>query len=189
MRVTIAAQAALLLLGADRGYYRRVRDVIVFPSEFRTPVADDDWEDDELSEIPLAGQAWERGQVILAWDQVLAEGRNPHGGFNVVIHEFAHQLDYMDRLAMGVPHLGNPALESRWGYVMAVAFEDHRRAVRVNNAGTLFTRHAAENEAEFFADATEAFFCRSVRLHQANPELYELLQAYYRTDPKVWFER
>lgn len=189
MRVTIAAQAALPLLGADRGYYKRVRDVFVFPTEFRTPVAEDDWEDDELSEIPLAGQAWERGQVILAWDQVLAEGRNPQAGFNVVMHEFAHQLDFMDRLALGVPDLGNPALESRWNYVMAVTFEDHRRAVRARSPNTVFTPHAADSEAEFFADATEAFFCRSVQLQHAHPEVYDLLKAYYRSDPVAWFRR
>src|SRR5262245_33825216 len=76
MTVTIAAQAALLLIGDDRGYYRRVRDVVVFPSTFRTPVAEDDWEDDELSDTISSGQAVDRGPVLLAWDQVLPEGRN-----------------------------------------------------------------------------------------------------------------
>ncbi|HSQ56564.1 MAG TPA: zinc-dependent peptidase, partial [Gemmata sp.] len=146
MRVTIAAQAALLLLGADRGYFHRVRDVFVFPREFRTPVAEDDWEDDELSERPLAGQAWERGHVILAWDQVLAEGREPEAGYNVVVHEFAHQLDYIDSLSSGTPVLGDREIEKRWRYAMAVAFEDHRRAIR-EHRDTLFTTHAADSEA------------------------------------------
>jgi MtfA peptidase len=188
MRVTIAAQAALPLLGADRGYYRRVRDVFVFPREFRTPVAEDDWEDDLLSEQPLAGQAWERGVVILAWDQVLSEGRDPRAGYNVVIHEFAHQLDYVDGLAAGVPDLGDRGLEGRWRYVMTVAFEDHRRAIRGRSRDTLFTPHAADNEAEFFADASEAFFCRSADLQELHPEMYQLLAAYYRVDPVRWFD-
>jgi Mlc titration factor MtfA (ptsG expression regulator) len=190
MRVTVAAQAALLLLGADRGYFRRVRDVYVFPTEFRTPVADDDWEDDGLSERPLAGQAWERGHVMLAWDQVLPEGRDPDAGYNVVLHEFAHQLDYADGLAGGAtPDLGDRELESRWRYVMTVAFEDHRRAVREKGGGTLFTPHAADSEAEFFADATEALYCRATDLKELYPELYRLLAAYYRVDPAAWFAR
>src|SRR5262245_27181003 len=86
MRVTIAAQASLLLLGDDRRYFPRVKDVYVFPKSFSTPVADDDWEDDELAERSLAGQAVMRGPVILAWDQVLQEGRDPHAGYNVVVH-------------------------------------------------------------------------------------------------------
>ncbi|HSQ57660.1 MAG TPA: zinc-dependent peptidase, partial [Gemmata sp.] len=151
-----------------------------------TPVAEDDWEDDGLSERPLAGQAWERGHVILAWDQVLAEARVPEAGNNVVVHEFAHQLDYVDGLSSGTPVLGDREIEKRWRYALAVAFEDHRRAIR-EHRDTLFTTHAADSEAEFFADATEAFYCRSTSLKERHPELYELLGAYYRIDPAAWF--
>ena len=186
MKVTIAAQAALLLLGADHGYFRQVHEVIVFPTEFRTPVAGDDWEDDFLSDTALAGQAVYRGPVLLAWDEVLAEGRNPDMGYNVVIHEFAHQLDFLDGIAGGVPALGDRSLESRWRYVMTVAFEDHRRAIKQNDTDTLFTPHAAESETEFFADATEAFYCRPHDLKDFNAEMYQLLAAYYRVDPAAW---
>jgi Mlc titration factor MtfA (ptsG expression regulator) len=186
MKVTIAAQAALLLLGTDHGYFSRVRDVVVFPTEFRTPVADDDWEDDGLSETPLAGQAVDRGPVILAWDEVLSEGRNPDEGFNVVVHEFAHQLDFLHGLSGGTPPLGDVALERRWHYVFTVAFEDHRRAVRGKGRATFFTPHAADSETEFFADASEAFFCRPRDLRELHAELYGLLAAYYRLDPTMW---
>lgn len=186
MRVTIAAQAALLLLGDDRGYYRRVRDVMVFPTEFRTPVAEDDYEDDGLSETPLAGQAVDRGPVLLAWDEVLTEGRNPRCGVNVVLHEFAHQLDFIEGITAGVPSLGDRALESRWHYVMSVAYEDHRRAIERGIRGTFFTPHAADNEAEFFANATEAFYCCPAALKTRYPNIYELLGVYYRIDPVAW---
>lgn len=187
MKVTIAAQAALLLLGADRGYFARVSEIIVFPTSFRTPVAEDDWEDDELSETDLAGQAVYRGPVLLAWNEVLGEGRDPNAGFNVVVHEFAHQLDFLDGLTGGVPSLGDRALESRWRYVMTVAFEDHRRAINAKNSETFFTAHAAENETEFIADASEAFYCRPFDLKELHPEVYQLLAAYYRVDPAAWF--
>ena len=187
MKVTVAGQAALLMLGTDRGYFARVRDVVVFPTEFRTPVADDDWEDDFLSDTALAGQAVDRRAVLVAWDAVLAEGRDPEAGYNVVIHEFAHHLDYLDGLAAGVPDLGDSALESRWRYVMAVMFQDHRRAIRENSSDVFFTPHAADNEAEFFADATEAFYCRPLDLKGLHPEMYQLLAAYHRVDPAAWF--
>jgi len=189
MKVTIAAQAALLLLGADRGYFRRVREVVVFPSSFRTPVAEDDWEDDELSDTFSAGQAVNRGPVLLAWDEVLPEGRQPDAGYNVVIHEFAHQLDFADGLAGGAPDFGDRELESRWRYVMTVAFEDHRRAVRGKESDLFFTPHAADSEAEFFADASEAFYCRPADLRELHSEIYQLLAAYYRVDPATWFKR
>jgi hypothetical protein len=174
-------------LGSDRGYFPRVREVVVFPSSFRTPVRDDDWEDDGLSDSALSGQAVDRGPVLLAWDEVLPEGRNPAGGFNVVIHEFVHQLDFFDGATAGVPALGDRELESRWRYVMSVAYADHCRAVRDRDPGAFFTPHAADNEAEFLADATEAFFCRPMDLREMNDELYRLLAAYHRVDPAAWF--
>jgi Mlc titration factor MtfA (ptsG expression regulator) len=186
MTVTIAAQAALLLLGGDRGYFARVRDVVVFPTEFRTPVAGDDWEDDFLSDRPLAGQAVDRRAVLLAWDEVQREGTDPGAGYNVVVHEFAHQLDFADGASRGAPVLGDPALETRWQYVMSVAFADHRRAIR-EGGETFFTPHAADNEMEFFADATEGFYCRPHDLKALHPEMYDLLGAYYRVDPATWF--
>jgi Mlc titration factor MtfA (ptsG expression regulator) len=186
MKVTIAAQAGLLLLGSDHNYFARVSAVVVFPGEIRTPVAEDDWEDDELSDTVLSGQAWRRGPVILSWDVLLPEGQSPDAGYNVVIHEFAHQLDYLDNIVNGVPPLDDPALAARWRYVMTVAYEDHRRAVQ-KGEGTFFTEHAAESPTEFFADATEAFYCQPANLRGENPDLFDMLRGYYRVDPATWF--
>src|SRR5204862_252398 len=83
-----------------------------------------------------------------AWDEVQREGRDPEAGYNVVVHEFAHQLDFVDGVSLGTPRLGDPAREGRWRYVMAVAFADHRRAIR-EGGETFFTPHAAEHGAEF----------------------------------------
>lgn len=186
MKVTIAAQAALLLLGIDHDYYARVSSIVIYPAAFRTPVAEDGWEDDELSDHELAGQAVYRGPVILSWRELLPEGRNPHDGYNVVVHEFAHQLDFFDGSINGTPPLADRELEKRWKYVMSVAFEDHRRAVK-RNEETFFTEHAADDETEFFADASEAYFCRPADMLDLYPEIYQLLGAYYRVDPLKWF--
>jgi Mlc titration factor MtfA (ptsG expression regulator) len=105
----------------------------------------------------------------------------------VVIHEFAHQLDFTDGISLGTPPLGNRELEARWQCVMTVKFEDHRRAIAMKRPTPLFTSHSADNEAEYFASASEAFFCRPIHLKRLHPEVYELLAAYYRVDPIVWF--
>lgn len=186
MKVTIAAQAGLLILGLDHDYYRRVESIVVYPGKFRTPVREDGWEDDELSETEAEGQAVYRGPVILSWEDVLPEGRDPDVGFNVVIHEFAHQLDFLDNALNGTPPLGNRELEARWTYVMSVAFEDHRRAIRKGEAERFFSEQAADDETEFFADASEAFYCRPHDMKELYPEVYQLLQAYYRVDPAKW---
>lgn len=186
MKVTIAAQAALLLLGGPGDYFAAVEAVVVYPSEFKTPVREDGWEDDGLSDGELDGQAHYRGPVILSWDVVREEGRNPACGTNVVVHEFAHQLDYRDGITAGAPPLGDRALETRWKYVMTVALEDHRRAVDKGEE-TFFTEHAAENPAEFFADAAEAFYCDPHGLRAENAEIYGLLAAYFKVEPCGWF--
>jgi Mlc titration factor MtfA (ptsG expression regulator) len=186
MKVTIAAQAALLLLGNERDYFRRTREVVVFPHEIRTPVAEDDWEDDMLSDRLAAGLAVQRGTVLLSWEEVLRESRDPAAGYNVVIHEFAHQLDFAEEVSSGTPELNDRDLESRWKYAMAVAFADHRRAVKAGAADLFFTPHAAADEREFFADLTEAFFCRPLDLRELHGELYQLLAAYYRLVPAGW---
>lgn len=188
MKVTIAAQAALLLLGDDHDYFRPVSSVVVHPGKFRTPVAEDGWEDDGLSDTEFDGLAEYRGAVILSWADVIAEAPDPDCGHNLVIHEFAHQLDFLDGV-VGGPALGDRELETRWRYVMTVAFEDHRRAVRKGEEETFFSEQAADNETEFFADATEAFFCQPVDMTELYPEVYRLFAAYYRVDPAKWFAR
>jgi Mlc titration factor MtfA (ptsG expression regulator) len=186
IRLTVAAQAALLLLGREHDYYARVAAVVVYPGAFRTPVEEDGWEDDGLSEDPLSGQAVYRGPVILSWDEALAEGRDPDGGHNVVVHEFAHQLDFLDGATDGTPALDDPDLLARWGPVMQAAFDAHRQALDAG-ADTFFTEHAGENEAEFFADASEAFFCRPHDLEAEARGVFGLLQGFYKLDPRRWF--
>ena len=187
MKVTIAAQAALLLLGLDHDYYARVDSIVVYPGKFRTPQREDDWEDDELSEVQAEGQAVYRGPVILSWEDVLPEGRDPDEGYNVVVHEFAHQLDFLDNVVNGTPPLGDRELEARWKYVMTIAYEDHRREIQKGEEECFFSEQAADNETEFFADASEAFFCRPVDVREFYPEVYRLFTAYYRVDPAKWF--
>lgn len=187
MKVTIAAQAAILLMNIEHDYYARVLSVVVYPDTFRTPVREDGWEDDELSDTVLSGQAVYRGPVILSWSEVLPEGRDPGAGFNVVIHEFAHQLDFLDNGINGTPPLDDKALAARWAPIMTAAYESHKNAVE-NEEETFFSAHAADDEAEFFADATEAFFCQPHRLQEEEPGVFELLVGYYRLDPRKWFE-
>ena len=130
VRVTVAAQAALLILGLDVEFYRRVDAVIVYATTFKTPDPEDLSEDDDLSDTPLAGQAVYRGPVILSWDAVQAEGRDIGIGQNVVLHEFAHQLDFLDDAIDGTPPLDDARLRSRWPTVMRASRSRSCRAMR-----------------------------------------------------------
>lgn len=183
IKVTVAAQAALLLLGIEHDYFPKVLSVLIYPSCFLVPdrVDADDWVVEEENHARL-GEAWYRGPVILAWDELLQNGRDPSQGRNLVIHEFAHQLDFEDGLLNGTPPLTSRASHEKWRDVMTSEYE---RLIRDAESGreTLLDDYGAEDPMEFFAVASECFFTQPARLRDRHPELYEVLQEYYRQDP------
>ncbi len=187
IKLTVSAQASLLVLGhSGWDAFARIPSIIVYPDQFRTPNRDDGYEDDGLSEEQLDGQAVYRGPVILGWKSVMEEGRDPSCGFNVVIHEFAHQLDFLDGDLNGTPPLESRAAEERWGKAMTAAYQRHCKELDAG-ADTFFTEHAADDEGEFFADAAEAFYCRPHDLFDEEREVFEVLQSYFKVEPREWF--
>src|SRR5262249_46038574 len=142
--------------------------------------------DDTFPPYEAEGQSVRRGPVIVSWEHALKEGRDPTYGQNVVIHEFAHQLDDLDGLSNGTPPLADSAAAERWQIVWQGAFNDHPAALD-RDEETFFTEHAGDNEKEFFADATEAFYCCPADLREGYPEIFELLGSYFRVDPLRWF--
>ena len=186
VKVTIAAQACLLLLGMEHDYFSCVQSVLVYPSAFMIPTSE--WLDTYDGAVAAAGQAVYRGPVILAWDSVLAEGRDPSSGNNLVIHEFAHQLDFLDECINGTPDLTSEDQADRWHEVMMVEYLRLIRAIRKGH-DTFLGVHAGRDEAEFFAVASERFFTRPERLRHYHRALYEVLAEFYGVDPIVWFSR
>ncbi len=182
IKVTIAAHAALLLLGIRHDYFARVMSILVYPSGFRSP---DGWAGrDGVVDLDAgaSGQAWYDGPVVLAWDDVLQGGRNPRDGLNVVLHEFAHQLDYLDGVIDGTPPLRRKGDYAKWQEVMTREFE---RLKREAERGTpmVLDEYGATDHAEFFAVATEAFFEKPRQMCARHPELYAVLSEYYGQDP------
>jgi Mlc titration factor MtfA (ptsG expression regulator) len=185
VRVTIAAQACLLLLGLDRDYYRDVHSIIVYPSTVvRRGPHGSAILPGALTEAPvsLLGEARLHGPVIIVWDQALAQARHPERGHNVVYHEFAHKIDMMDGSADGTP----PQL-SRSSYRQAVEILTREFKVLRQRASeglpTLLDAYGTVNAAEFFAVATEYFFDLPVQFQHQHPDLYTVLAEFYRQDP------
>lgn len=188
MRVTIAAQVCLMLLGLSHDYFSRVRTILVYPSAFMMPEETEDG-DDELEEgdgiLVRQGETHSFGPVILAWDSVMKEARNPGLGQNVVIHEFAHQLDMLDGDFDGTPDLHGDAAR-KWKAMLDSEFAQLQRSVRQGYA-TFLGDYAASNKSEFFAVASERFFTLPHELKQHHPDLFELLRSGYVVDPREWF--
>lgn len=183
MRVTIAAQACLLLLGQPGDVaYPRLRQVLVYPEAFVVPRRQV-LPGGVVSEQPqaLAGESWAQGQVILAWSEVLAGAADPGDGRNVVLHEFAHQIDQDGGDADGRPWQRDEASRRQWATVM----DEGLARLREAPSDTL-DAYGSTDPAEYFAVATESFFERPQALAQAAPQLYGALARLYRLDPQRW---
>jgi len=183
VRVTIAAQACLLLLGYARPeYYPRLRQILVYPDAF---VVRHEWPaGDGLVQVQrkaLTGESWVQGQVILAWAEVLAGAADATDGRNVVLHEFAHQIDQDTGVADGRPWRPDPALRRRWGAVMGAAFERLR-----HEPSSVVDAYGASDPAEYFAVVTELFFERPQALQAEALAVYGELADLYRVDPSSW---
>ncbi|MBX3436326.1 MAG: zinc-dependent peptidase [Planctomycetaceae bacterium] len=186
MRVTIAAQACLLVLAFPEEYYDHVLSVLIYPTAFVAP-------DVEITRAGIViegseartGEAWYRGPVIVSWEDALAGGRQEEPGHSLVLHEFAHQLDMRGgRELDGTPPLPSRELAVLWADVMEREFQQLCRDCR-SGRRPLIDCYGTKNRAEFFAVATETFFERPAAMAARQPELFSTLRDYYRQDPRL----
>jgi Mlc titration factor MtfA (ptsG expression regulator)/Flp pilus assembly protein TadD len=181
MKVTVAGQAAILVLGLEEPYYfDGLLSIIVYPGPYRHPK--------RLGFIPggaLRGEAWYRGPIVLSWRDVLASGRNASGGQNLVFHEFAHYLDGLDGTIDGDPPLAGREQEQNWYRVTEAEYLRLVGQARRDEVA-LLDHYGATNRAEFFAVATECFFEQPQAMHQKHAELYAALCDFFRQDPARW---
>ena len=182
IKLTIAGQACLLLLHRETDIYPNVDSILVYPSAYRVPTEQYDGLVVVQEDQTRLGESWQRGLVVLAWDHVLSGAAQPCDGQNVVLHEFAHQLDFEDDASDGAPALATRAEYLAWARVMSREF---RALCDADRAGTpiVLDRYGATNPAEFFAVATEAFFERPRVLRARHPELYAEFAHFFRQDP------
>jgi MtfA peptidase len=182
MRLTIAAEACLLALNLPPGCFGLLRSVLVYPTAFVPRQFSWVRETQAQPSHGALGESWHDGTVILAWDEVVQGLEAPADGQNVVLHEFAHQLDSAGGKANGVPPLGSTHRYAAWTQMLERNFARFTREVRDGRPSVL-DPYGATNQAEFFAVATEAFFERPRELRRQYPELFAELQRYYRQDP------
>lgn len=183
MKVTIAAQACVLLLHRDTDYYPRLVTILVYPNAYIARGAEQRGGGvvEEGESIRL-GEAWMGGVAVVSWEDVVHGASDVHDGVNVVLHEFAHLLDFEDGSADGTPPLAHPGDYASWVRVLDHEYHQLQRDAALGRASVL-DPYGATNPAEFFAVATECFFENPVPLRRGHPELYEELKKYYRQDP------
>lgn len=184
IRVTIAAQACLLLLGREIACYPHLDTILVYPSAYfdnqrrmlRTH---------EHDRGVMVGESWQAGSVVLAWDHVVAGVANYQDGHNVTFHEFAHQLDQLDGNADGAPPLSSWSAAATCAKVFTREYKKLITATR-RGKSSVIDAYGATDPAEFFAVATEAFFEKPRQLLRMHEALYNEMKRYYSVDPVEW---
>lgn len=179
-RVTIAAQMARMTASFEADYFDDVLSILIYPAAYlarsQKQIAGGiivEGNDGRL------GEAWHRGPVILSWSDVLDSVRDPFANRNVVIHEFAHQLDMRNGgQADGFPAIESPSAASRWAQIMPAAFEELQLRCQQHQP-TILDCYGASSQAEFFAVASESYFESSEALEFQWPAVYELLDGFY----------
>ena len=188
MRVTIAAQACLLLLHRQTDMYPDLETILVYPHPYRAR--------DERRVGPVVvegdgarlGESWTRGVVVLAWDHVNAATHPAAEGHNLVLHEFAHQLDAEDGAMDGAPPVGGRARYVQWARVLGAEYNDLSTRLRDGRASDV-DPYGSTSPAEFFAVVTEMFFERPRQLRRSHPDLYAELSTFYRQGPAALLRR
>ena len=206
IQVNIAAQACLPVLHLGLDWYQGWRSIVVYPGEFLVPrsVTDDAGVVHEYTE-PIAGEAWDGGPVLISWEDAQRASTENGAAYSVVIHEFTHKIDLLNGDADGVPpfssslHAGLQARE--WQAALDDAFQRFVAELELvegdlppsidpesSDADPYYAHlpldaYAAQDEGEFFAVSSEAFFVEPERLQKAFPTWYALLAAFFRRDP------
>jgi Mlc titration factor MtfA (ptsG expression regulator) len=186
IRVTIAGQACLLLLNRHTRVYPDLHAVLVYPTAFLVPRK----QVDEAGVITeerqdLLGESWGDGRVVLSWDHVQRGAADWTDGQNVVLHEFAHQLDSESGSNNGAPYLGSPDSYRNWSAVLSRDFANLRTDA-IYGQPSVMDHYGATNPAEFFAVATETFFEKPWQMSERHPALFAELFKFYRVDPRAW---
>src|SRR5215470_8920328 len=184
VRVTIAAQACLLLLHRETDYFPGLLTILVYPLTYmveeKRQVGEHVWEEGTVTRLGETGRRM--GSLVLSWGAVKHGAADPSDGKNVVLHEFAHQLDFENQAADGVPVLATREQQLAWSEVMRTEFAS-LRAADETGIPTLLDTYGATDPAEFFAVSVEAFFERPRALRTHHPKLYAELRTYFQQDP------
>ncbi len=184
MELSIAAQACLLIANSD-AWYKTLRTVLIYPGAFKSrQVQHNDYVVTEGEQVRL-GESWARGPVVLSWAHSEQGALNPDDGHNVVIHEFAHQLDELSGETDAAPLLAPDQSFATWAEVFIAAFDRHVENVE-RGRRTVLDAYGATSHVEFFAVAVEVFFEKPGQLKREEPHVYEQLSQLMRLDPVGW---
>jgi hypothetical protein len=171
-RLLVAASAVSLSLGWPGYAWAQVSEVLLYPQDF-----DRDY---GFEKPELAGQAHGWGTLILSLPALEESFEVADDAYHVGYHEFAHLLDLAQAQFDGIPS-GMPEERAReWQAVVGKEMDRLRRGKSVIDP------YGAEDPAEFWPVAVEAFFEVPQAMRRRHQEAYAILAAYFSQDPAAW---
>ncbi|MFY9141354.1 zinc-dependent peptidase [Sulfuricurvum sp.] len=183
MKVLIAFYACLLLIRKNcDNCYENLKTIIIYPHSVMIKQVQSYGGIYAKEQFMIEGQS-SNDTVVLTWHEAKKESYHMRHN-NVIIHEFAHEIDFMDGEIDGVP----PIEQSKYDGWVNILFKEFKilNTIVLKNRDwgkyKLLGAYAATNEAEFFAVATERFFETPVSLKLHFPELYHELEDFYQID-------
>lgn len=185
IKVTIAAQACILLLNRKTEYYPRLSSILVYPGAYVAESGSFIGGQYVRGKSVRLGESWHRGVIVLAWDHVKHGTIDFGDSHNVALHEFAHQLDQENGEADGMPSLDRKSSCITWARILGREYKTLQKNVR-HCEKTVIDDYGATDPAEFFAVVTETFFEKPKQMKEKHPDLYRELKNYYKLDPAEW---
>ena len=188
--LSIAAQAVLPVLNLGLGWYDDFVGIVVHSGQVmaRRTATDEAGVVHHWQEV-LAGEAMERGPVMLNWFDVQGAGATAQQGYNVVIHEFAHKIDMRDGAPDGCPPLPSRAARKSWLALIEAEYQAFREKVivaeRFGGESPWLDAYGATDIGEFFAVGCEAYFVNRERFSQEFPPLLPLFDSFFAPPPKA----
>ena len=185
IRITVAGNACLLLLGRDKRCFPGFTSILVYPDTYVAKEVKYDGQVEINDDSVRAGESWRRGPVVLSWADVMRGSLDHSEGHNVVLHEFAHKLDEENEIMDGLPVLRESSDYTEWAEILSKEYES--LLIRVDKGtNTVIDEYGAVSPSEFFAVVTESFFEKPVQMKNELPDLYQQLRKFYDLDPASW---
>lgn len=185
IRVTISANACILLLNRDKRCFPWFTSILVHPDTYVAKEVTYEGLIEVHDDSVRSGESWFRGPVVLSWADTKRGSVNPDDAHNVVLHEFAHKLDEENKIMNGLPVLGDRSHYAEWAEVLSKEYDSLLIRVK-HRKNSVIDAYGAVSPVEFFAVATESFFEKPQQMKRKLPDLYEQFKRYYNLDPAEW---
>lgn len=183
IKVVIAFYACLLLVHkGTANCYDNLQTIVIYPHAIVSKQVKSYGGIYTKEQYMITGQS-SNDTVVITWDEAKREAYHMRHN-NVIIHEFAHEIDFMDGEIDGIPPIENSKYDG-WVHMLGKEFNALHKISQKNRGWgkyKLLGSYAASNEAEFFAVVSERFFESPLSLKRHFPELYNEFMDFYQID-------